>query len=81
MTEYVVFKRKNTNPTILPKQSQSSKEAWFFVRKTIAHKFPSRGISWKAMHMADIIMVNGVMIKNVFGPITLQSPASLGNQG
>lgn len=63
-TEYVVFVRKVTNPTILPKPFQMKDKVKFFVRKKLAHKFPA-GFSHRAIHMADLIMVDGQIIKNV----------------
>lgn len=70
MHGYSIFKRKpGKNRTILTKQFQSSKSITFLVRDSIAHKFPKRGISFLAIHMADLILADGVVYKNVFGPI------------
>lgn len=69
MTDYVMFKRTSMkNRTVLPKQAQSAKEICFFVKKQFANRFPKR-FEWKAIHMADIIIADGHVIKNVVGPI------------
>lgn len=67
--EYVTITRKNSRfTTLVPKQFQSGKIFTFLVNKKFAKRFPKRGISFQAIHMADFIFVDGFLIKNVYGP-------------
>lgn len=66
--EYVVVTRtSNKNRTVLPKPYMMAKELKFFVKSHLASRFPKR-FDVRCMYMADLIMADGVVIKNRFGP-------------
>lgn len=66
-TKYTVFTRTSMkNRTILPKLAQSARVIKFFVRSSLASRFPKR-LERKAIYMADLIMADGIIIKNTLG--------------
>lgn len=70
-TKYVVFKRKiNSNRTIFPRQAQSGSIARFFVNERFVKLFPKKELGWKNIQVADLVFVDGVLIKNRFGPVS-----------
>lgn len=64
----IMFVRKpGANRTILPKFDMTCKKVHFFVRESVAHRFPKRGIYHEAMHMADIILFDTRVFKQNVG--------------
>lgn len=69
--KYVVFSKKpgKHSRTILPKRVMTCKTVKFLVKEECSRFFPKKGFTWKHLMMADIIFADGILIKNIFGPI------------